>query len=110
MHAFLLVHNYVFYYYYAAASPPGIRDLYKYITPHYAVHWKEIGTLLNLPSWTLDIIKHDNIGRTEACCNAMLKKWLQEDHSASWKKLLEVIESPAVSSEGNPINVVQISC
>ena len=56
-----------------------------------------IGTLLGLPSGTLDIIEHDHMHKATCCCNAMLKKWLEMDTTASWSKLFIVIESPAMS-------------
>ena len=57
-----------------------------------------IGTLLGLPSGTLDIIKYDNRDKARPCCDAVLEEWLEVDPSASWEKLFKVIESPAVSS------------
>ena len=56
-----------------------------------------IGSLLGLPSGTLDIIEHDHMHKATHCSNAMLKKWLEMDTTASWSKLFTVIESPAVS-------------
>ena len=78
-------------------SKPLLRDLYQHITPRYAIQWKVIGTLLDLPSETLNIIEHDHRDKAERCCNAMLEKWLQVDITASWGKLFIVIESSAVS-------------
>ena len=78
-------------------TTPLLKDLYQHITPQYAVDWIVMGTLLGLPSPTLDIIEHDHMHRATRCCNAMLKKWLEVDTSASWRKLFTVIESPAVS-------------
>ena len=79
-------------------TKPKVWDLYEHITPRYALKWKVIGTLLGLPSEDLDIIEHDNFHQTRDCCIEMLKRWLRVDHTASWGKLLTVIESPAVSS------------
>ena len=77
-----------------------LKDLYEHVTPRYAVHWKVIGTLLGLPTETLDIIEYDNCNRggVVACCNAMLVKWLEVDKDASWKKMFKAIQSPAVST------------
>ena len=58
-----------------------------------------IGTLLGLPSGTLEIIKYDNRDKARPCCDAVLEEWLEVDSTASWEKLLMVIESPAVSSD-----------
>ena len=77
-------------------TTPLLKDLYQHITPQYAADWEAIGTLLGLPSATLDIIEHDNRDKAKQCCNAMLRKWLQVDTTASWGKLFTVIESPAV--------------
>ena len=77
---------------------PLLRDLYQHITPQYATQWRVIGTLLDLPSETLNIIEHDHRDKAERCCNAMLEKWLQVDTTASWGKLFTVIELSAISS------------
>ena len=78
-------------------TTPLQKDLQQCFTPQYAAQWRVIGTQLGLPSGTLDIIEHDNHDKALPCCNAMLKKWLQVDTTASWSKLFTVIESPAVS-------------
>ena len=77
-------------------TTPLLKDLYLHITPQYAADWKVIGTLLGLPSATLEIIERDNHHRTRDSCNAMWIEWLQVK-TASWGKLFTVIESPAVS-------------
>ena len=79
-------------------TKPRLPDLCEHFTPQYALKWKVIGTLLDLPSERLDVIEHDNFYQAEPCCNAMLKWWLQVDPTASWGKLFTVIESLAVSS------------
>ena len=79
-------------------TTPLLKDLYQYITPHYAVDWTVIGTLLGIPSGTLDIIEHDHMHKATRCCNAMLRKWLEMDTTASWEKLFTIIESPALYS------------
>jgi len=58
-----------------------------------------IGTLLGLPKGRLDITEHDNNHKAESYCNAVLEEWLEIDHSASWNNLLNVVQSPAVSSD-----------
>ena len=78
-------------------TTPSLKDLYRHVTPKYAPQWRVIGILLDLPNERLNIIEHDHVYRAEPCCNAMLANWLQVDTTASWRKLLTVIESPAVS-------------
>ena len=84
-------------------SPPTLKDLYQHVTPHYAAHWKVIGTLLGLPSGELQAIEAGYPTNVKWCCNQMLKKWLELDPTASWEKLFPVIESFAVS-RGEPIH------
>ena len=89
---------YKYYYYYSVTSPPTLKDLYQHITPQYAGDWKVIGTLLGLPSGELKAIEAGYPTNVKWCCNKMLEKWLEVDPTASWGKLLAVIESVAVSS------------
>ena len=79
-------------------TTPKLKDLYQHVTPQYAVQWKVIGTLLDVPSGELDIIEHNNFFQVKECCNAMWNKWLKVDTTASWGKLINIIKSPAVSS------------
>jgi len=74
-----------------------LKDLYQHITPHYAAYWKVIGTLLDLPYGNLKAIEAEHPTNIRWCCNQMLEKWLEIDSTASWEKLLEVIDSPAVT-------------
>jgi len=64
----------------------------------YAAQCRVIGTQLDLSSGALDIIERDKFYQTKDCCNAMLRKWLQVNTTATWRKLFTVIESPAVFS------------
>lgn len=77
-------------------SHPLLKDLYQYITPRYATQWKVIGTLLDIHNEELETIEAGYPTNVQWCCNQMLQKWLRENVSASWKDMLEVIESPAV--------------
>ena len=83
-------------------TTPSLKDLYQYITPQCATNWEMIGTLLGLPSSTLDIIEHDHMCIATDCCNAMLRKWLEMDATASWSKLFTVMgSSPAMASSAS---------
>ena len=84
-------------FHHAVTNKPLLKDLYELITPNYATKWKEIGTLLDLPNERINIIEADNPGKTASCCNQMLQVWLQADIVATWEKLFNAIESPAVS-------------
>ena len=57
-----------------------------------------IGTLLDIPREELKAIEAAYPTNVKRCCNKMLKRWLDMDTNATWKKLTTVINSPAVSS------------
>ena len=75
-----------------------MKDLCQHITPQYAPQWKVIGILLGLSTGLIDIIQCNNHYKADLCCNEMLKMWLEVDPAASWGKLFDAIESPALFS------------
>ena len=81
----------------AVNATPLLKDLYQYITPQHAADWKTIGTLLGLPIGELKAIEAGYPTNVKWCCNEMWIHWLKIDTTASWKKLVTVLESPAVS-------------
>ena len=81
-----------------AGSRPQLRDVHNLVTPDYAAHWRAIGTHLGLQKGLLDTIDHDNHHRAEDCCNAVWEEWFDMDTTASWSKVIEAIELPAVVS------------
>ena len=76
---------------------PLLKDLYQYITPHYATDWKVIGTTLGLPAGDLNAIEAGYPINVKWCCNRMFENWLEKDTTATWNKLFTAIESPGVS-------------
>ncbi|XP_065903918.1 NACHT, LRR and PYD domains-containing protein 4A-like [Dysidea avara] len=81
-------------------SPPRLKDLFNIVTPDYAAQWKVIGTLLDISTGHLNGIERSFPANAFWCCNRMLEIWLEIDTSASWKKLIQVIDSPAVMAAG----------
>ena len=82
---------------------PNLRELNNLITPNYAYCWEDIGIGLNLPYATLQAIERDYNKVNQRCTN-MLAMWLQKDVNATWQKILEVIDSPAVVDKLSPIS------
>ena len=74
---------------------PELKELQKLITFNYASCWKEIGIELNLPYATIQTIEADH-RNSEQRCTGILAKWLDVDVSATWQKILQAIDSPAV--------------
>ena len=79
-------------------SPPKLKDLYNLITPEYAAHWKVIGTLLGIENGIITGIERNFPNNVSWSCNDLLGQWLERDTEASWKKVIQVIDSPAVTS------------
>ena len=73
-------------------TTPLLKDLYQHITSRYATKWKVIGILLGLSNKLLDDIEAGYSANAK-CCNEMLEKWLEVDTTASWNKILNVIDS-----------------
>jgi len=74
-----------------ALVKPALKDLSNSVTLEYGVHWKEIGTLLQLRKGVLDMIDKD-YHKTEDRCNEMWREWIDTDKNASWGKVFEVID------------------
>ena len=88
---------------------PRPKDLQNYIAIRYAPSWREIGTGLELTEERLDIIDVDHM-HIEKKCNAMLSHWLKEKaDTATWMKLLSVLDLSAASSTHRIKPVVTIS-
>ena len=102
---YVILHTYVV----SCTKKPHLNDLQNCITINYAARWREIGTGLELTQGRLEIIEADH-NKSEKKCNAMLSYWLMEKaDSATWKKLLSVLDSPAVSSTYRNKPVVTLS-
>ena len=92
-----------YYLFFTVNETPNLREIQNLITPSYAHCWKEIGIGLNLPYPMLQAIESDYNKVNQRCTN-MLAMWLQKDVNATWKKVLEVIDSPAVVDRLSPIS------
>ena len=79
-------------------SQPKLKDLYNLITPEYAAHWKVIGTLLGIKKGILDAIEVAFPTNIPWCCNKLLETWLERDTNATWKKIIEEINSPVMGA------------
>ena len=79
-------------------SQPKLKDLYNLITPEYAAHWKVIGTLLGVEKGILVGIERNFPNSVTWCCNELLETWLEKDIEATWKKIIQVIDSSAVTT------------
>ena len=72
-------------------ATPNERDINRDVVPHCAAKWRELGTALGLTSSQLDIINVDHPISCEERCRAMLRKWLDLYHSATWGQLVDAM-------------------
>ena len=63
----------------------------------FAVHWKEIGILLDVDFRELEKLEKTFQNDSIRCSEEMIKKWLQSDRNATKKKLLTSIKLATVS-------------
>jgi len=57
-----------------------------------------LGLSLGVKSSQLDIIYVDHPNSCEERCKVVIRKWLQQDPSATWGKLVDAINSSVASS------------
>ena len=73
---------------------PSIGELKSYLTPHVAVHWREIGQGLKIENGKLNAIEANNAGypnQQERCLGNVFEKWYKENEVISWKSIVEVL-------------------
>ena len=78
-----------------------MRDLNRHIVQQQAAQWEMLGLELGLKRYHIDNISRDHPNRSVICCGEMLRKWLDIDPSASWRKLDDAvrrIRSPTTDS------------
>lgn len=66
--------------------------------PNVIPKWYEIGLKLlkEEQEQQLDVIKSDHPGDNTTCCTEMFWYWLRSNDDASWLKLIEALQSPAI--------------
>ena len=72
---------------------PNQKELAEYVTTKFAVHWRGIGRLLNIPEGRLNMLGEDYSGSVQRCCDEMFDTWLATDPYATWEKVLKAVDS-----------------
>ena len=82
-------------------DPPEMADLMNYVGAGCQALWRAIGLQLKLKTADLDTIQSETAGQPDAAMTSMSKvfdRWHNgETCEYSWKKLAEVLCSPAVN-------------
>ena len=98
-----MYHNYIIF---AIDDRPDQRNINRYVVPHYATKWRDLGEALQICSSRLNIIATDNPNSCEERCKAMLRKWLELNPSATWDKLTNAVDR--ILSNTGTINVLNM--
>jgi len=77
---------------------PEAHEINKYVVTKYAPEWRELGEALGMSPEILNIIHTDHPNSCEERCKTMLRRWLQQDPSATWGTLVDAIHSSTISS------------
>jgi len=56
------------------------------------VKWRELGEALEFSSPQLDKINTDHPNSCEKKCQVILQKWVKQNPSATWDKLIDAVE------------------
>ena len=86
---------------YVGDDKPQLRDIFRHVIPHYATKWRELGEVLGMTSTQLDIISCDYPSSCEERCREMLVKWLNQDISPTWGKLVDATHTIIKGSKAN---------
>ena len=72
---------------------PEAHDTNTHVVPYCAEKWRELGEALGFSPSQLNIINVDNPSSCEERCKVMLRKWVQQNLSATWGKLVDAAKA-----------------
>ena len=86
------------YMHFLVKSKPTKNKLLDHVIPHVTSRWYTLGVkLLNEDQESyLDVIESNHAGDNETCCMKMFWYWLNTNTDATWQRLIEGLQSPAV--------------
>ena len=99
-----------FYVLYVGDERPHPSDIVRQVIPNYATQWRELGVSLGTTSCHLDLIHADYPHRCVDRCRMMLMKWLRQDISATWGKLVDAIETISTTTSNIEGSKANTSC
>ena len=79
-------------------SKPTKKKLLDHVLPYVVPHWYLLGVKLLKEDQVshLDVIKLDHTGDNRMCCMDMFSYWLSTNTDATWKQLIEALQSPSI--------------
>ena len=77
--------------YVTLGGPPTLADAFRQLLS-ISKDWKNIGTLLSIPSGTLDKIERDEQDM-HSRLREMLSQWFKVDHQPTWTQLIDAVEA-----------------
>ena len=81
-----------------ADDRPSVKDLHNHVVEGVASKWRDFGVQLLNPvnEGIFDIIEKDHPKSIIACCQSMLRKWLETKADATWNQLLNALRSSCI--------------
>ena len=76
---------------------PEAFHIHRLVVTKCAANWRELGEALGIAADKLNIVAADFPSNCEERCKQMLRRWVREDLSATWGKLIDAVHSPTVS-------------
>ena len=79
-------------------SKPTKQKILDHVVPYVTPQWYELGVKLLKEDQEshLDVIQSNHTGDNRKCCMAMFWYWLSTNTSATWKHLIQALQSPAI--------------
>ena len=77
---------------------PSLKDLDDHVVMNVADNWRSLGVQLLRPDQQnlLNIIAANHPGNVVACCQDVLRRWLNTTKDATWNQLIEALRSPTI--------------
>ena len=76
---------------------PSLKDFNNYVRKWITPRWEDLGIQLDITEEKLDEIKASLMADCVKCCTEVFKHWCQKyPEEATWKTLLEALESPCL--------------
>ena len=76
-------------------SEPDMSDLHNFVVARIPHRWRSFGTQLGIPQNILKTIAMEN-STTKDCFREVLNEWEKKGTEFTWKKVIEILNSPAL--------------
>ena len=72
---------------------PKLKDLCRHVVKQAAHKWRDLGELLELESYKMEMTAFNHSHDIDMCCMDVLMTWLDTTPNASWNQLIRALRS-----------------